>query len=124
MVTLHYAPYAVGEKTSSIFESKHKDLSHLLDKIAVETSSNYIPVANVVYLCAYENQQYKQAHIIVDRNPEFVCHSLWFEGEGEGIRDVWLFTCASFEDAYEMALDMKESCDYDSEYTYERKNKL
>ena len=120
MVTLHYAPYAVGEKTSSIFESKHQDLSHLLGKIADETNSNYTPIANVVYLCAYENQRYKQAHIIVDRNPEFVAHSLWFEGEGEGIRDVWLFTCASFEDAYQMALDMKESCDYDSEYTYER----
>ena len=120
MVKLHYAPYAVGENTASIFEYTFEDWEDLLDKIEFETHTNCKPITNVVYLCSFELKYEETAHILIDRNPDFIL-TILDEAiyNKEVIEHIWLFTCSSFEDAYKTALDMKEGCDYDSEFTYE-----
>jgi len=125
MVTLHYAPNPTGENMSEILHIVCDDFQDLIDTIEYETELKYGCVKkDIVYLCSFEDVQEEQAHILVDRNPDYINYVLDTTIRSKSdMTDVWLFTFTSFEDAYKTALDMKESCDYDCAFTYERKNK-
>lgn len=107
MTELHWADLYLGDKDIPclIFNSKKELIDHVCVKLTVEDTEIK------VYLISIENHEGENSPVFVEENPLNIFHFLVTNTKTPTIFKCFIQEYRSYEEAYKVALDMKECSD-------------
>jgi len=119
---LHYAKLHEWENIPVYEVPSNDDLVKKVLELITQGTFHYNEENDRVYLLTFVCKHNKKELIFVDANPDFVLDIIRNTHFSFRIGDIiHIHEYESFEDAYAVALDLRESSDYDTGLTYNKK---